>query len=207
MKLSTPFATFIMTVVAALSLQATHARAAPLSSASTTLVARDSLSDHGSSCTYWKDQDPSGYWRLKIQCSKIGRGLKVSAGVSYGEYLFSTQWTDNNSLGQVVQSPPYNSDQPLENLRFQFFFSASGMPDMGTCNSELIEVEQTIKNAWYNSMTCTDISPYLKVRAVLDLPGAFDQFSEYIQAPGTVKTLERESWFGQPRAYAQWVPR
>lgn len=194
-----------MAVVAAITLQAAYVQAAPLTSESLTLVARDSLSDHGSSCTYWREQEPNGYWRLYMKCDKIGRGLQVFAGVSYNSWRFNTSPVDYNSLGKVVQSVAYNADLPLEQLNFRFYFSPSGMPDMGSCSSDLIEVDQTIKNAWYNSMTCTDISPYLKVRAVLDLPGAFDQYSQWIQTPGTVKTLERESWFGQPRAYAEWA--
>lgn len=207
MMFSSRFATFVMVLVAAVSLHATYVRAAPLASESSTLIARDSLSDHGSSCTYWREQEPNGYWRIYMKCDKIGRGLKVSAGISYNSWGIFTSSADYNSLGKVVQSPPYNADLPLEQLNFRFTFSASGMPDMGSCDSDLIEVDQTIKNAWYNSMTCTDISPYLKVRAVLDLPGAFDQYSQWIQTPGTVKTLERESWFGQPRAYAEWEAR
>ncbi|KAK6373988.1 hypothetical protein LTS17_007958 [Exophiala oligosperma] len=188
------FAALLSTLVAALLLHADPARATPLTSHSATLVARDILSDHGSSCTYWTDQEPNGYYRLKIKCDKVGRGLKVAAHY--------------NNLNQVVQSASYNSDRRVEDLNFQWFFGTSGMPDMGNCNSQLVEVEQIIKNAWYNSMTCTDISPYLKVRAVLDLPGAaINQYSEWIQTPGTVNTLERESWFGKPSAYAQWTVR
>jgi hypothetical protein len=196
----------------ALILQAAHT--APLVSDSTN-VARDtsattlagSLQDHGCSCTYWKDEDSSGKSILKIQCDKIGQGLKVAGYMIVGQYGISTAWTDNNSLGRIVSAPAISISSSLEQLNFRFVFSASGMPDMGSCNSELVEVEHTIKNGWYNSMTCTDISPYLKVRAVLDIPGAFDQYSSWIETPQQVQTLERESWFGKPSAYAEWKAR
>lgn len=207
MKLTFQSTTFIVTILTALSFHAAHARAAPLSLRSSTLAARDILSDHGSSCTAWKEEQPNGYWKLKMKCDKVGRGLKVCGSASYAQYGFSTQYVDNNRLGVVVESPAYNSDESLEKLNFRYSFTASGNPDMGSCDSKLIEVEHTIKNGWYNSMTCTDISPYLKVRAVLDLPGAFNQYSEWINNPGTIQTLERESWFGRPEAYAEWKVR
>ncbi|KAK5059843.1 hypothetical protein LTR84_009726 [Exophiala bonariae] len=198
---------FVVTILTTFNLQTTYARATPLSLDLSTLAPRDTLSDHGSSCTAWKEEQPNGYFRLKMKCDKIGRGLKVCGSGSYANYGFSTDYVDNNNLGVVVQSPAYNSDASLEKLNFRYAFSSSGNSDMGSCDSNLVEVEHTIKNGWYNSMTCTNISPYLKVRAVLDLPGAFNQYSEWINNPGTVQTLERESWFGRPSAYAEWKLR
>jgi len=199
--------TFVVTILMALSLQVAYALAMPLSLKPSMLAARDVLSEHGSSCTAWTEEQPNGYWKLKMKCDKVGRGLKVSGYVSYAQFNFGTQYADNNNLGVVVESTAYNSDASLEKLNFRYAFSTSGNPDMGSCNSELIEIEHTIKNGWYNSMTCTDISPYLKVRAVLDLPGAFNQYSDWISTPRAIQTLERESWFGKPSAYAEWALR
>lgn len=207
MKLSLGNASYILAIVGFI-LQAAHG--IPLAPSST-IVARDSSQAHGSSCNYWSEQTSNKNWTFKVQCAQIGRGLKVRGVISINTYPFRftyTPWTDNNNLGTIVSTSFVETDGiPFDHVELGLYFSTSGNPDMGTCDSTLVEVEHAIKNGWYNSMTCTDISPYLKVRAVLDIPGAFDQYSAWIQTPQTVQTLEREAWFGKPSAYAEWEVR
>ncbi|KAL6243045.1 hypothetical protein RBB50_010145 [Rhinocladiella similis] len=207
MRLFIRHASYILAIVG-LVLQTAHGTPLPRTS---TILARDSTQSHGSSCNYWTEETSVGNWVYKVQCDKIGRGLKIRGVVRINTYPIRftyTAWTDNNNLGAVVSTSFSQVDHiSLDNVELGVYFGTSGNPDMGSCDSNLVEVEHAIKNGWYNSMTCTDISPYVKVRAVLDIPGAFDQYSAWIETPQTVQTLEREAWFGRPSAYAEWEVR
>lgn len=208
MKLSVQFASCLLTASTFL-IQAAHA--VPVASSPANLVPRDDPTQaapkryegHGSSCIYWREDDSDGM-TVKIQCDKIGQGLKAHGSITLGQYVFHSAWIDNNSLGKVVGTTKVSSSSSLEELRFRIDFDTSGMPDMGHCDSTLIEIEHAIKNGWINSMTCSEISPYVQARAVLDIPGAFNQYSEWISTPGEVSTREREAWFGAPSGYTEW---
>lgn len=210
MKFSLRFATYI--TISTFILQIAYA--APFASNSTLVARKDfsaRLEAHGSSCTYWKDQVAFGQWQYKIQCTKIGRGLKIAAVVAIDKQRILTGWTDNNSLGRIVKTVPITLPPTFdEDGYFGYVFDVADTTDSadrGNCICDLVEVEHFIKNGWYSSMTCTDISPYLKVRAVLDIPGAFDQYTDWIETPQTIQTLEREAWFGGASAYEEWRVR
>lgn len=159
----------------------------------------------GSFCEWWVEPVSGDTYKLSLQCNQLGRGVKAQGGVLIdwdSDKHWTTSWTDKNSLGTV-----HSVDFKTRNLRLaqiSVYMGASGNADMGSCTAELVEVEQLIKNAWYSKVTCTDISEHLRVRAVLDIPGAFNQETRWTKVPGTMQTLERESWWGKPSAYAEW---
>lgn len=167
-----------------------------------------SSGEYGSYCPFWVEVVSNGIYKLSMKCDQLGRGVKAHGHVSLeadDSKVWTTSYTDKNSLGTVYSVNFEVRDLRLARMRV--YMEASGNPDMGSCTSELVEVEQLIKNAWYSKVTCTDISEHLRVRAVLDIPGAFNQETRWTKVPGTIQTLERESWWGKPSAYAEWDVR
>jgi len=199
MELSVRYATCILAV---LGFVLPQVHAAPPSSG---IVGYGSSIDYGSHCQYWIEPVSSGTYKFSLECGQVGRGIKAQGSirlVADEDTNWTTSWTDKNSLGSV-QSVNFNV-RDLKQATFRVNMAPSGNADMGSCTTNLVEIDQLIKNAWVNILTCSDISPHLRVRAVLDIPGAINQRTKWLKAPGTVETLPRESWWGKPSAIAEW---
>jgi hypothetical protein len=165
------------------------------------------FSDHGSSCYWWKVKSSDNKVALKINCDKIGKGLKIRASCIYGntDWFTQTGTTYSTSYRDPSLPPMISPDAPLG---FKLEYQPSGnTADMGTVYAQLVVEEHAIKNDWWTQLTLVDISPYLEVRGVLDLPGAINQYTSWISTPQQINTLSRQSWFGQPTARAEWQVR
>lgn len=141
---------------------------------------------------------------LKINCDKVGKGLKIRASCIYGttDWFTQTGTTYSTSYRDPSLPPMISPDAPLN---FKLEYQPSGnTADMGTVYAQLVVEEHAIKNDWWTQLTLVDISPYLEVRGVLDLPGAINQYTSRISTPQQINTLSRQSWFGQPTARAEW---
>ncbi|KIW12273.1 hypothetical protein PV08_09549 [Exophiala spinifera] len=189
---------------------APHTSPTPQYSNSTTphTTPLETVWDHGSICDYWTESEENdGYYRLKARCDYVGRGTKIAFSLTLNNHVFSTEQIGIHDVNKVIQSPAFGSDKTAQQLKFRTHLSISGGPDMGTCRCKLVD-DTTQNTVWVrqyaNIMTCTDISPYLRVRAVVDFPnGALSFYSPWMTTPGTTETRHVKS-LAKPSVYAEW---
>ncbi|KIW20271.1 hypothetical protein PV08_00846 [Exophiala spinifera] len=166
---------------------------------------------YGSICDYWTtpDQEWILYYRLHVYCDYVGQGTKIAASVTVNNHVFSTEQIGIKDVNKIYTSPPFKSNKTADQLNFQTHKSISGGPDMGTCQCQLTKTATrsafgTPINDWVNKMTCTKISPYLRVRSVMVREGGHPTYSGYITTPATVQTKKTLDWNDPPVAYPDW---